>query len=109
MFGEARATTPIGLGKVADLRNANTLAERQPQVQEELGRLNSTLEGLYSTVERLEQRLQSVIIPRPEETSKSVGQPEEMTCSVAGAIRNMRHSVESIGQRLYTLTNALEI
>jgi hypothetical protein len=107
MFGEARANN--GPSKVANLCNANTLAERQPQVQEELGRLNSTLEGLYSTVDRLEQRLQSVILPRPEEVTKSIGQPEETTCSVAGALRNLRRGVESISQRLYTLMTSLEI
>lgn len=107
-FGQARATTP-GTAQIADMRNANVLSERQPQVQDEIQRLNATLEALFSTVERLEHRLQPVTLPRPEDVSKGSGQPEEMTCSVAGALRNIRQSIEAIGQRLNTLTNSLEI
>ena len=83
-------------------------AEREGQIQRELGILGAAINELGSIVSMLETRLNPVLGGRLLENKKD-GQPEAPLCAVASEVRSHRYSVERLMEQLRTIHGQVEI
>lgn len=87
---------------------AHDLAQREPQVAEQLRNLGDRLGSLDQAVDMLEKRLQSVLLP--SEAQAGVKDPNgETLVPLADAIRIADRSVLSAVARIHSLERRLQL
>lgn len=83
-------------------------AGREPQLQEQIGYLNRTLETLECEVSHLCERLTPVIRMEPEGPAE-VEPPEEEIVPAAASVRHCRRAVDLQAHRLRMLRDRIEV
>lgn len=82
---------------------------KESATERELKMLAEAVATMYGSVDRLENRLTSILMPESPDKSASNGTPEEMLSQVPSEIRSSRKSIESALYRLKSIMNRIEV
>ena len=83
------------------------VADKNSPVKEQLEVLGKTKEKLSATIDRLEERLSSVLFN--DSADKSEATPKQDLTPLAGAIRDNEESFSYQNRRLYNIIERLEL
>lgn len=102
--GSARGSLGAALGQF----QPNAVAKQQPQVAEELGRLERMVEHLEKTASVFAPRLSGVLRPVNEAPAKTLGEIDSLV-PLANALRQLSARVQNVQLDLMGLSERIEL